>query len=335
MSTSLLRVEVRVRPGVSDPRAAATLAKARALGLEPSSAQVARVYLIEGKLKPAQKKAIAQKLLADPVTEVAFMGVEPPAGATIVEVHPLPGVMDPAGQSVREAIGALLGVETTVATGVRYDLHGVTAEDAAALAQKALANPVIHRIVTKAYVPKMLPKGGDYEFQLTQVPLRGKTDEELEALSREAHLFMSLPELRAVRDYFEAQDRDPTDIELETIAQTWSEHCVHKTLKSKVMYGPVNANGPKAAAPKLRTDGTGEFEMRGFAGGKKAVGKEGAGGTPVPPAAAATADPINWAGRPGHTLTADGSVKIDNLLKSTVAAATYELIKEGVDWTLS
>lgn len=330
VSTSLLRVEVRVRPGVTDPRAAATLAKARSLGFSPSSARVARVYLIEGKLKPAQKKAIAQKLLADPVTEVAFAGVEPAADGTVVEVHPLPGVMDPAGQSVREAIYSLLGVETAVATGVRYDLHGVTPEDAAALAQKTLANPVIHRIVTEPYVPKVLPKGGDYEFQLTQVPLRGKTDEELEALSRGAHLFMSLPELRAVRDYFEAQGRDPTDIELETIAQTWSEHCVHKTLKSKVVYGPVSVSGPKAAAPKVRADGTGEFEMRGFAGAKKSGAT---GGAPALPAG--VADPITWAGRPGHTLTADGSVKIDNLLRSTVAAATFELIKEGVDWTLS
>lgn len=332
MSTSLLRVEVRVRPGVSDPRAAATLVKAQDLGLRPTSAGVARVYLIEGTLKAAEKTAIAQKLLADPVTEVVYMGVEPAAGGTIVEVHPLPGVMDPAGQSVREAIGALLGVETTVATGVRYDLHGVTAAQAAALAQKALANPVIHRIVTQPYVPKVLPKGGEYEFQVTRVALRGKTDEELGALSREAHLFMSLPELRAVRDYFEAQDRDPTDIELETIAQTWSEHCVHKTLKSKVVYGPVNVGGPKAPAPRVRTDGTGEFEMRGFAGAKKAVGTDG---VPVPPAAAGAPDPINWVGRPGHTLTSDGSVTIDNLLKSTVAAATFELIKEGVDWTLS
>jgi phosphoribosylformylglycinamidine synthase len=40
--------------------------------------------------------------------------------------------------------------------------------------------------------------------------------------------------MKAIQDYFRKQDREPTDIELETIAQTWSEHCVHKTLKSAV-----------------------------------------------------------------------------------------------------
>ena len=36
------------------------------------------------------------------------------------------------------------------------------------------------------------------------------------------------------RSIFRSSNREPTDIELETIAQTWSEHCVHKTLKSSV-----------------------------------------------------------------------------------------------------
>src|SRR5947208_10606407 len=40
--------------------------------------------------------------------------------------------------------------------------------------------------------------------------------------------------MKAIQDYFRGQEREPTDVELETIAQTWSEHCVHKTLKSAV-----------------------------------------------------------------------------------------------------
>ncbi len=54
------------------------------------------------------------------------------------------------------------------------------------------------------------------------------------SLSREGHLFLSLAEMKAIQSYFREQEREPTDIELETLAQTWSEHCVHKTLKSAV-----------------------------------------------------------------------------------------------------
>ena len=53
-------------------------------------------------------------------------------------------------------------------------------------------------------------------------------------LSREGHLFLSLAEMKAILAYYREQSREPTDVELETIAQTWSEHCVHKTLKSAV-----------------------------------------------------------------------------------------------------
>ncbi|MCF7956513.1 MAG: phosphoribosylformylglycinamidine synthase subunit PurL, partial [Phycisphaerae bacterium] len=47
-------------------------------------------------------------------------------------------------------------------------------------------------------------------------------------------MFLDVIEMRCIQDYYKSIDREPTDIELEMIAQTWSEHCVHKTLKSSV-----------------------------------------------------------------------------------------------------
>ena len=44
-------------------------------------------------------------------------------------------------------------------------------------------------------------------------------------------------ELQAILAYFQKQGRKPTDAELETLAQTWSEHCVHKTFKSRIKFG--------------------------------------------------------------------------------------------------
>ena len=42
--------------------------------------------------------------------------------------------------------------------------------------------------------------------------------------------------MQAIRDYFREEERDPTDAELEMLAQTWSEHCVHKTFKALIDY---------------------------------------------------------------------------------------------------
>lgn len=291
-SVGVHRIEVFVRDGRADARADALRRDAAAMGVRAGEVRSARVYLIEAALTPEQVAAVRDRLLVNPVVERGVVGASPPpAGSQTVEVHPLPGVMDPAAQTVREAVLALTGVDAAVSTGERFDLTGVSREEADRAAAALLANPVIQRAHAAAYHPASLPRGEARPFRLTRVALRDLDDGALDALSREAHLFLDTHEMRAIRDYYRAQGREPTDIELETLAQTWSEHCVHKTLKSTITY------------------------RNGHAGGG--------------------ADPIDWRGRPGHTVNSDGSVTIHNLLKSTVAAATFELIADGVDWALS
>ncbi len=342
---TVVRVEVRTKPGLLDARAQAVMSRAGAMGLNIREAATAKVYLIEAALDASARDRVVSGLLADPLVETAHVGVKSATG-TMVEVMPLPGVMDPAGLSVAAAIRDLVGVEARVLTGVRYDLHGLTPAQALDFAKRALANPVVHQISGDAAQPKTLPAGTPAEFSPRSVPLRGLDDDALTAFSREAHLFMSIAELRAVADHFEALDRDPTDIELETIAQTWSEHCVHKTLKSRVEYREVPAEGagdalleeidaPTARKAPRRNDVSFEFTRSGLAADTTEGEDEADTESNTDDSETETAAGTFWAGRPGHTVNDDGSVTIDNLLKNTVAAATNELIEEGVDWTLS
>ncbi len=281
------RVEVRPLPAAGDPRADDLAGHARRAGLQPQSVRSARIYLVESAMDAQDLDRVVSALLANPVTETATIGAGDADGA-LVEIHPLPGVMDPPAQTVRDAIEELTGLDCRVSTGWRYDLRGVSTPDAAALARKVLANPVVTGVHTEPFHPRELPKGHAYELKIRHIEIRDLDDAALERLSREAHLFLSLDEMRAIRDEYRRLEREPTDIELETLAQTWSEHCVHKTLKATVRYESDDPN-----------------------------------------------DPVKRPGRPGHETNADGSVTIHNLLKSSVAAATFELIKEGVDWTLS
>ena len=59
-------------------------------------------------------------------------------------------------------------------------------------------------------------------------------DEKLLNLSKDK-LFLNLEEMKLIQNYFAKIKRNPTDLELETIAQTWSEHCAHKTFKAKII----------------------------------------------------------------------------------------------------
>ena len=69
-----------------------------------------------------------------------------------------------------------------------------------------------------------------------EIDLIGKSDKELMEISRKGLLSLDIDEMRQIEKYFRKIGRNPTDCELETIAQTWSEHCYHKTFKAKIDY---------------------------------------------------------------------------------------------------
>ncbi len=235
--TVVHRIEVRSKDGVPDTRGAALLRRAQAEpGLpSPSAVRSAQVYLIEGKLASDAVRRVAEELLADPVTQHATVGAAPGEGC-VVEVLPLPGVADPAAESVEEAVHRLVGQRVRVLTGDRWDLQGVDRAAADRIAQRLLANPVVQAVHASPWTPDRFPEAKARAAEVRHVPVRDLDDAALERLSREAHLFLSLDEMRAIRDEYRRQGREPREIELETIAQTWSEHCVHKTLKSRVRY---------------------------------------------------------------------------------------------------
>lgn len=65
-----------------------------------------------------------------------------------------------------------------------------------------------------------------YEIALSEC-----SDKELIKISNERHLSLSLDEMQRIKEYFAMEKRNPTDIELESLAQSWSEHCSYKTSK--------------------------------------------------------------------------------------------------------
>jgi phosphoribosylformylglycinamidine synthase II len=255
---SVTRIEVRAADGVGDPRGAALRARIAAAGLgAPERVTHVAVYLIRGLDDAAVAERVARELLADPVTQRASVAAEAGRGASsgamcAVEVHPLPGVMDPAAESVRAAVAALTGADVEVRTGDRYEFDGMDAAAARAAVESLVANTVIHAVHAGTFHPADFVRGTPYQLRIREVKLTGLGDAELEKLSREAHLFLSLDEMRAVQAEYARLGREPREIELETIAQTWSEHCVHKTLKATVRYRPSGPDDLVAATAEMR-----------------------------------------------------------------------------------
>ncbi len=204
----------------------------------------ARGYLVQGSFDRQAIERAAAGLLVDAVVEravVAPLGdralIEPPAGLPrLVHVLPKPGVMDPVAQSTQQALENLGLKAEAVRTLQKYWLPELAAGPMRFLAAKVLANDAIEQVIAGPLPFDHLELGSAYRFEKRTVAIRDLDDAALTRLSREGQLYLSLAEMQTIRAYFRELGHDPTDVELETIAQTWSEHCSHKTLAGRIAY---------------------------------------------------------------------------------------------------
>jgi phosphoribosylformylglycinamidine synthase len=241
----LWEVDIYPKPGQPDLIAARVAGDATDLGLaENLAVRTARGYLIQGNLAREQILQIADGLLADRVVErtvVAPVGDPaldraPDGHRRVVHVLPKPGVMDPVALSALAAITDWGFPAEAVRTLKKYWIEELPDDTLQLIVTKILANDAIEQTILGPLDFRHLEVGSPYQFKLVTVPIRGMDDAALERLSLEGQLYLSLVEMQTIQDHYRRLDRDPTDVELETLAQTWSEHCSHKTLAGRIRY---------------------------------------------------------------------------------------------------
>jgi phosphoribosylformylglycinamidine synthase subunit PurSL len=207
---------------------------------------VGTLYLLAGAaLNDHAVEQLCAQLLHDPVVQqVGWQSIEALADRTALpalyaEVAYKPGVTDNEAESVLEGArrAGVSGLET-VRTLRRYPLP--EPEAAASLYNSLIQVALVARgpalAERTAWYRQLLHTPAPVTPRVARVELREADDETLLRISREGILALDLQEMQALRSYFQHLGRDPSDGELETIAQTWSEHCSHKTFKAKVRY---------------------------------------------------------------------------------------------------
>ena len=254
-------VEVREKPSIFDAVASGVEKDIRDLGIDCAvRVEFAQVYLIEGDLTEDQIKQIAQELLADCISQeysvcettrqrlpaACLPDRQGQAGDNettefVIEVAYNAGVMDPVEESVLKGIRDL-GIEgaQSVRTAKKYIICGkLMDKQVDTIAEKLLYNKLIQHIVKPHTAQRTAHTASDdidRQFNLITVDLLVASDKQLQKISRDGQLFLNLAEMRHIKNYFKKLERNPTDCELETIAQTWSEHCYHKTFRGKIKY---------------------------------------------------------------------------------------------------
>lgn len=179
---------------------------------------IIKVYRLEG-IGLKETKILAEKLLSEVINQKYTIN-SPITRDKVVEIAYKPGVMNPEVASIMKA-----------ASDLRINLKAADSSNEYILDGKIPKyNPLTERIV-KEEPATLLIKAKPGKTNI--IPIRKMDDEQLMETSKDK-LFLNLSEMKAIQEYFQKISRDPSDLELETLAQTWSEHSGHKTFKSKL-----------------------------------------------------------------------------------------------------
>jgi len=243
---ALYRIEVGLRDELPDPQAASLAAELKRLGMPiPERIRTARLFWIDAEFSRDVARQLAHELFSDPVVEKSGVNeaIYEDLDARLIEVVRKPGVMDPTVASIRKALGDRKFSAGHIGTGRKYLFYKGAGEELRndellRIGRRVLANECIEEIHIDKPAPVHAPSG-EARFELVHVPLAGKSDEQLADISKRGCLSLTIAEMRTIQKHYDSLRRDPTDVELETIAQTWSEHCRHKTMR-----GAIEFSGP-------------------------------------------------------------------------------------------
>ena len=213
------------------------------------------VHTVDKKFSKDELEKISN-VLSSNVSQVVGKNICPKKFSWAVEVGFLPGVTDNVANSAKEIVEDLLRVKFSGDEGwytsqISFFEGKISEKEIKEMALR-LYNPLIQRAVIKSFAEYqksggmgvVVPKVNlSDKFKVLEIDLE-KSDDELVKLGKEGivdengvsrgPLALDLTYLKAIRDYFRKEKRKITDIELETIAQTWSEHCKHTIFANKL-----------------------------------------------------------------------------------------------------
>lgn len=235
MGSHLTTHRLTITPKGHDPRVETVLRNAHDLGLVGlRSVEVADIYFLSGILSQIDRSEI-QSILVDPLLQTGTWD-DCSTRDHVIESIFHPGVTDSVAAELKR-LADTIGIDVAAATGKRFVVTGeLEPKDIERLANSVLANPIIEQwSIDSSTKPALTALADTHRPNVQQIEISSATtDVALDALNIERGLALDIDELRIIRNYFGEHARSPTDVELETLAQTWSEHCAHKTFRAAI-----------------------------------------------------------------------------------------------------
>jgi phosphoribosylformylglycinamidine synthase len=272
-------IEVESKPGFKDAFAQGKKEEIRNLGIEVDGIRRVNVYAVDTETPVASFADAAKALFSNPLTE--DLNLDNPAESrmddwkVMIHVQKRQGVKDNVGETtarVLDDMEVLNADSTDINTSIKYFIDAdITKEQADKIAYEALGFASVDSwdiLFREEY------DSGGYTFKPPRVEIKGKPesqyisldigDDELVSLSNTRRLALNLEEMKAIRHYVGLTDvieerkkhgmtDELTDVELEMLAQTWSEHCKHKIFNANIKLKEFNEPGENPTETEINS----------------------------------------------------------------------------------
>ena len=272
-----MAIRIEVASKIIDARAVVrkNILKDLSVSLEIENVDIVDVYTFDIDLNKKQVSLIIPAL-GDLVSQKIDENITPKKFSWAIEVGFLPGVTDNVATSTKEIVEDILKIKFKQGEGVYTSqitfLSGKFSSDDILEIASSLYNPLIQRVIIKSFNQYKKDKGMGINIPRVKLNKNFKVlkinlnidDEELIKLGKvgiiddsgtsRGPLALDLTYLKTIKKYFDKKGRQPTDIELETIAQTWSEHCKHTIFANEIdeIKNGLFKSHVKAATRKIR-----------------------------------------------------------------------------------
>ena len=248
------RIEVKPKGSLRDPKSYLLQKEIREMfKIDINDLMITKGYSIEGELSDEDLDKLGKELFADRVSEEYLFNAPAYQNVWRIEIGLLPGMTDNIGKTAESAIEDVLGKAHEVH---HFRVYYIDAdiEDEEILDKVAdllLANKVIERWRVygpddKTFEPFSAKVDLKHEPEIKKINLN-VPKEELERMSKDMLLALTGEEMIGISDYYKDEgvlearkklglDGRATDVELEALAQSWSEHCKHKIFNAEIDY---------------------------------------------------------------------------------------------------